>query len=116
MGGQNQQGLDKRDRQHAYHDYRQDPEEFAHDSSGVSKRNEGDLGSQDGQGHGHCHLFDALYCGGGPFHSLLSIGEYVLTDDDGIIDDDAERHDECKEAYHVYGDVEVRYDVECSEE
>jgi hypothetical protein len=57
-------------------------------AAGVCRRDKCEVGRKDGQYYGHSHLPDSLYGCGGPVHALPAIDEYILADDNGIVNDE----------------------------
>ena len=77
---------------------------------------EGDDGGEDAEGDGDGHAAGAGDGGLEGAHAFASEVVAMLTDDDGVIDDDAEDEDEAHQGGEVDGDVHVGHEGEGAEE
>ena len=94
VGRQHQKTLDQRCDQHARHDDRQRQHDVAHRTADQHQRNECRKRRQRRRQHRDKHAFCAFDGGIDRRMSRFIQRHCVLADDDRIVDDDADRHDE----------------------
>ena len=101
MRGQDEQRLEQRNNEHhARHD-RQSEHELGGFARHREQRHEGDDIGGDREDDRQRHFLHALHHGLAHGFALFISGEYVLSDNDRIIDHDAEREDEGEHGDHV---------------
>ncbi len=98
---QHQEALDQRRRDHAHDDQRNIEQHVADDAAHQHQRQKGRDGGQRRGDHRCQHAPCAALGRLERRLARLIVGERILTDDDGVVDDDAQRHDEAEQAHHV---------------
>jgi len=101
MRRQNREGLNQRDRQGAGHHHGQDPHEITHPPLDEQQGHERGDGGQYGNNHRPGDLLSALDRGELRLLAPLDAGVDVLTHHNGVIDDQAQNHDQPEHADQV---------------
>ncbi len=98
---QHQEALDQRRRDHAHDDQRNIEQHVADDAAHQHQRQKGRDGGQRRGDHRCQHAPCAALGRLERRLARLIVGERILTDDDGVVDDDAQTHDDREHADHV---------------
>ncbi len=114
MIGKDHLRLNQRKQQGRDHDHRYRLEEFALKAGQVQQREERDGGRQYSKGHGHTNQLCPTDRRRHPLIGILRLfflilTEYGLTDDDGVIDHNAQHQDETKQGNQVDRGVQPRH-------
>ena len=107
MGRQDQERFDPGNRKHRDHGDGNDLPNLAHDPRDKHEGQEGHHVAQDAEGHRQGHVAGSE--NGGVHHvaALLPGLVYILAYHDGIVDHNAQGHDEGKHGDHVDGDTQM---------
>ena len=116
MAGQDQHALQERGEDDGNDDQRDDVEDVADHTADQHQRQEGRDGGQRGRDHRRQHPTHPALGREERILAHLMVGHGILADHDGVVHDDAQRHDEREEAHHVDASAGQVEDEKCRHE